>query len=93
MKGIHISLLLLQNDITALMIAVHHGHLHIVEVLTRFKPDVNLQNKVGVVTYCSVCTQCMWLSGIYDICNTVSLVRGTGSLGCTKIWDLVPLYQ
>ena len=48
------SLLLLQDDVTALMIAVYHGHLHIVEVLTRFKPDVNLQTKVGVVMYCIV---------------------------------------
>ena len=56
-KGIHISLLL-QADVTALMIAVYHGHSHIVEVLTRFKPDVNLQTKVGVVTYCSVCVSC-----------------------------------
>ena len=30
------------------------------------------------------------LSGIY---NALSLVRGTGSFGCTKIWDPVPLYQ
>ena len=33
------------------MIAVYHGHSHIVEVLTRLKSDVNLQNKVGVVVY------------------------------------------
>ena len=33
------------------MIAVYHGHSHIVEVLTRLKSDVNLQTKVGVVVY------------------------------------------
>ena len=64
-KGIHISLLLLQDDVTALMIAVHHGHSHTVEVLTRFKPDVNLQTKVGVVTYCSVCSACVSCAVIY----------------------------
>ena len=59
-KGIHISLLLLlQDDVTALMIAVYCGHSHIVEVLTRFKPDVNLQAKVGLVTYCSGCSGCV----------------------------------
>ena len=52
-KGVRISLLLLQDDVTALMVAVYHGHSHIVEVFTRFKPDVNLQTKVGLVTYCS----------------------------------------
>ena len=57
-KGIHISLLLLQDDVTALMIAVYYSHSHIVEVLTTFKPDVNLQTKVGLVTYCSVCVSC-----------------------------------
>ena len=57
-KGIHISLLL-QGDVTALMIAVYDGHSHIVEVLIRFKPDVNLPTKVGVVTYCSVCSSCV----------------------------------
>ena len=67
MKGIHISLLLLQNDITALMIAVHHGHSHIVELLIRFKPDVNLQNKVGVVTYRSVCSACVSCAVIWYI--------------------------
>ena len=50
---------LLQADVTALMIAVFHGHSHIVEVLTRFKPVVNLQTKVGVVTYCSGCCACV----------------------------------
>ena len=54
-KGIHISLL--QHDVTALMIAVYDGHSHIVEVLVRFKPDVNLQTKVSVVTYSS-CVSC-----------------------------------
>ena len=49
----------MQDDITALMIAVHHGHSYIVEVLIRIKPDVNLQKKVGVVTYCSVCSACV----------------------------------
>ena len=53
-KSIHISLLLLQDDVTALMMAVYHSHLHIVEVLIRLKSDVNLQTKVGVVMYCSV---------------------------------------
>ena len=33
------------------MIAVYHDHSHIVEVLIRFKSDVNLQTKVGVVIY------------------------------------------
>ena len=33
------------------------------------------------------------LPGIYDIYNTLLLVRGTGPLECTKIWDPVPLYQ
>ena len=50
MKCIPISLLLLQDDVTALMIAVYHGHSPIVKVLIRFKSDVNLQTKVGVVT-------------------------------------------
>ena len=49
-KGILISLLL-QENVTALMIAVYHGHSHIVEVLTRLKSDVNLQTKVGMVVY------------------------------------------
>ena len=65
-KGIHISFLL-QAYITALMIAVYHGHSHIVEVLTRFKPDVNLQSKVGVVTYYSVCVSC----ANFSILNTL----------------------
>jgi len=58
-KGILISLLLLQENVTALMIAVYHGHLHIVEVLIRFKSDVNLQTKVSVVTECSPCGGCV----------------------------------
>ena len=52
-------LLLLQDVVTASMIAVYYGHSHIVQVLIRFKPDVNLQTKVGVLTYCSVCSACV----------------------------------
>ena len=33
------------------MIAVYHGHSHVVEDLIRLKSDVNLQTKVGVVIY------------------------------------------
>ena len=77
-KGIHISLL--QDDVTALMIAVYHGHSHIVEVLTRFKPGVNFQTKVGVVTYCSICSACFSCAVTWYI--AFSLVRGTSSY-----WD------
>lgn len=30
------------------------------------------------------------LPDMYDIYNTLSLVRGAGLIGCTKIWDPVP---
>ena len=81
-KSTHISLLLLQDDVTALMIAVYHGHLHIVEVLTRFKPYVNLQAKVGVVTYCIVQSGRNTLeivgAQIVFVCVSMHLVRGSG---------------
>ena len=41
--------LLLQNGVTALMIASYQGHSHVVEVLTKFKHNVNLQTKVCYV--------------------------------------------
>ena len=44
--------LIIQDNFTALMIAVYHGQSHIVEVLIRLKSDVNLQTKVSVVTDC-----------------------------------------
>ena len=71
-KGIHISLL--QDDVIALMIAVYHGYSHIVEVLIRFKPDVNLQTKVGIVTYCSVCTVIIRILRIiqFNLRNSIS---------------------
>ena len=47
------------------MIAVYHGHSHIVEVLTRLKSDVNLQTKVGVVIYV-VYVFALQLPGICD---------------------------
>ena len=81
-KSTHISLLLFQDDVTALMIAVYHGHLHIVEVLTRFKPDVNLQTKVGVVAYCIV--QSGWNTleivgaQIVFVCASMHQLRGSG---------------
>ena len=67
-KGIHISLLLLQEEVTALMIAVYHDHSHIVEVLIRFKSDVNLQTKVGVVIYVVYIVNvfAVQLPGVYD---------------------------
>ena len=80
-KGIHISLLL-QGDVTALMIAVYDGHSHIVEVLIRFKPDVNLPTKVGVVTYCSVCSVCVSCAVTWYI--AFSMVRGTRSFECIQ---------
>ena len=50
-ESIHISLLLLQDGVTALMIAVYHGQSYIVDIIIRFKCDINLETKVGVVTY------------------------------------------
>ena len=59
--------LIIQDDVTALIIAVFYGYSYIVEVLIRFKSDVNLQTKVSVVTDCSVC-------GAYVCCADTSLV-------------------
>ena len=50
------------------MIAVYHDHSHIVEVLIRFKSDVNLQTKVGVVIYVVYIVHAfaVQLPGVYD---------------------------
>ena len=50
------------------MIAVYHDHSHIVEALIRFKSDVNLQTKVGVVIYVVYIVHlfAVQLPGVYD---------------------------
>ena len=65
------------------MIAVYRGHSHIVEVLVRFKPDINLQTIVSVVAYCSVSSACVsWAVSL--LYNALSMVGGLDHLNALR---------